>query len=91
MEYINGIPVIKAFGKSGASYERFAIAAKDEVSCFVEWMRRCNIPFSIAMILAPFTVITVILFGGLLVMNGSFAATDCHCPFYAKKCTDCSS
>lgn len=76
VEYINGIQVIKAFGKSGASYERFAVAAKEGASCFVEWMRRCNIPFSLAMILAPFTMITVLPFGGLFVMNGSLAATD---------------
>lgn len=76
VEYINGIQVIKAFGKSGTSYERFAVAAKEGASCYVEWMRRCNIPFSLAMILAPYTMITVLPFGGLFVMNGSLAAVD---------------
>lgn len=76
VEYINGIQVIKAFGKAGASYERFAVAAKEGASCYVEWMRRNNIPFSLAMILAPYTMITVLPFGGLFVMNGSLAAVD---------------
>lgn len=76
VEYINGIQVIKAFGKSGASYERFAVAAKEGASCYVEWMRRNNIPFSLAMILAPYTMITVLPIGGLFVMNGSLAAVD---------------
>ena len=76
MEYINGIEVIKVFGKAKSSYERFVIAAKEGASCFIEWMRRCNIPFSVAMILAPCTMVTVLPLGGLFVMNGSLAATD---------------
>lgn len=76
VEYINGIEVIKAFGKTKSSYERFVIAAKEGASCFIEWMRSCNIPFSIAMILAPCTMVTVLPLGGLFVMNGSLAATD---------------
>ena len=76
VEYINGIQVIKAFGKAGASYERFVVAAKEGSQCYVDWMRRNNIPFSLAMVLAPCTMITVLPFGGLFVMNGSLAAVD---------------
>ena len=43
VEYINGIEVIKAFGKAESSYEKFVISAKEGAACFVEWMRRCNI------------------------------------------------
>lgn len=57
VEYINGIEVIKAFGKAKSSYDRFVVAAKEGASCFVEWMRSCNIPFSVAMILAPCTMV----------------------------------
>ena len=46
VEYINGIEVIKAFGKAKSSYERFVTAAKEGASCYVEWMRKCDIPFS---------------------------------------------
>ena len=76
VEYINGIEVIKAFGKAKSSYERFVIAAKEGASCFIEWMRSCNIPFSVAMILAPCTMVTVLPLGGLFVRNGSLVATD---------------
>ena len=76
VEYINGIEVIKAFGKAKSSYERFVIAAKEGANCFIEWMRSCNIPFSVAMILAPCTMVTVLPLGGLFVRNGSLAATD---------------
>lgn len=76
VEYINGIEVIKAFGKAKTSYERFVIAAKEGASCFVEWMRSCNIPFSLGMILAPYTLVTVLPFGGMFVRNGSLSAAD---------------
>ena len=76
VEYINGIEVIKAFGKAKSSYERFVVAAKEGASCFIEWMRSCNIPFSVAMILAPCTMVTVLPLGGLFVRNGTLAATD---------------
>lgn len=76
VEYINGIEVIKAFGKAKTSYERFVIAAKEGASCFVEWMRSCNIPFSLGMILAPYTMVTVLPFGGMFVRNGSLSAAD---------------
>ena len=76
VEYINGIEVIKAFGKAKTSYERFVIAAKEGASCFVEWMRSCNIPFSLGLILAPYTLVTVLPFGGMFVRNGSLSAAD---------------
>ena len=41
VEYIGGIEVIKAFGKSKTSYEKFVRAAKEGADCFIEWMRRC--------------------------------------------------
>lgn len=76
VEYINGIEVIKAFGKAKSSYDRFVVAAKGGASCFVEWMRSCNIPFSVAMILAPCTMVSVLPIGGLFVMKGSLGGMD---------------
>lgn len=76
VEYINGIEVIKAFGKAKSSYERFVTAAREGASCYVDWMRKCDIPFSLAMVLTPCTALTVLPFGGLFVMNGSLSPTD---------------
>ena len=76
VEYINGIEVIKAFGKAKSSYERFVKAAKEGASCYVEWMRKCDIPFSLAMTLTPCTALTVLPFGGYFVMRGSLAPED---------------
>lgn len=76
VEYINGIEVIKAFGKAKNSYEKFRIAAKEGADCYIEWMRRCDIPFSIAMVLTPCTVLAVLPIGGIFVMNGTLEAAD---------------
>lgn len=35
VEYINGIEVIKAFGKTGSSYEKFVIAAREGADVFI--------------------------------------------------------
>lgn len=73
VEYINGIEVIKAFGKAQNSYEKFKIAAKEGADCYIEWMRRCNVFFSIAMVLAPCTTISVLPIGAYFMMNGSLS------------------
>lgn len=76
VEYINGIEVIKAFGKARNSYEKFVVAAKEGADCFIEWMRRCNVFFSLAMVLTPCTALTVIPIGGYMVMKGSLSQPD---------------
>ena len=76
VEYINGIEVIKAFGKSKSSYEKFVIAAKEGSDCYVEWMRDCIWPFSIAFVIAPSTLLAVLPVGGFLFLNGSLSAVD---------------
>ena len=59
-----------------SSYERFVVAAKEGSECYVEWMRKCNVFFSIAMVLAPATMLSVLPIGGLLFMKGSLIAED---------------
>lgn len=76
VEYINGIEVIKAFGKAQNSYEKFKVAAREGADCYIEWMRRCNVFFSIAMVLFPCTAISVVPIGGLFMKNGSLTLAD---------------
>ena len=76
VEYIKGIEVIKAFGKSKSSYDRFVTAAKEGSNCYVEWMRDCIWPFTIAFVIAPSTLLSVLPIGGYLFFKGSLAATD---------------
>lgn len=76
VEYIGGIEVIKAFGKAQNSYEKFRIAAKEGADCYIEWMRRCNVFFSIAMVLFPCTAVSVVPIGGIFLKNGSLSVSD---------------
>ena len=70
VEYINGIEVIKAFGKTGSSYEKFVIAAREGADVFIDWMRRCIWPQSGTMSFLPATFLGVLPVGLLLVKNG---------------------
>ncbi|MCR5032174.1 MAG: ABC transporter ATP-binding protein/permease [Lachnospiraceae bacterium] len=76
VEYINGIEVIKAFGKTRTSYEKFRVAAKEGADCFIEWMRRCNIWQNLALTLLPAQLLTLLPFAGLFYMQGKIDGTD---------------
>jgi len=76
VEYIGGIEVIKAFGKAESSYRRFADAAKENANSFIEWMKSCIIPFSLGMVIAPATLLSVLPIGAIFTMNGSLSLTD---------------
>ncbi len=71
VEYINGIDVIKAFGKTGSSYEKFAVAAREGADVFIDWMRRCIWPHAGTMSFLPATFLGVLPVGLLLVQSGS--------------------
>ncbi len=76
VEYINGIEVIKAFGKSKSSYEKFVTAAREGSDCYVEWMRECIWPFTIAFVIAPSTLLAVLPIGGFFFLNGTLSAVN---------------
>ena len=73
VEYINGIEVIKAFGKTGSSYEKFVIAAKEGADCFIDWMRKCIWWQAGTMTFLPATLLGVLPVGMVLVKNGSLS------------------
>lgn len=75
-EYINGIEVIKAFGKAQSSYEKFAAAAKESAASFVDWMRKCNVYMTFAMCIMPATMLSVLPIGGIMAMHGTVSAAD---------------
>ncbi len=76
VEYINGIEVIKAFGKTGSSYEKFVNAAREGADCFIRWMRKCIWWQSGTMCFTPATFLGVLPVGLLLVKNGSLPADE---------------
>ena len=76
VEYINGIEVIKAFGKTKSSYEKFKTAAKEGADCFIEWMRRCNLWQNLAMTFLPAQLLTLLPFTGWYYLTGRVDGTD---------------
>ena len=76
MEYINGIEVIKVFGKSESSYAKFAAAAKECAASFVDWMRKCSVYMTFAMSIMPATMAAVLPIGGIMAIHGTITAAD---------------
>ena len=75
VEYINGIEVIKAFGKSKSSYERFVVAAQEGSACYVEWMRDCIWPHAIATVVTPTLLFSLLPIGGFMFLHGTISAS----------------
>ena len=76
VEYINGIEVIKAFGKAKTSYDKFVVAAKEGSDCFVDWMRECVLLQNLALTIMPATLIALLPFGVSFFIGGTVTATD---------------
>lgn len=76
VEYIDGIEVIKAFGKTESSYDKFTKAAKAYADSFISWMKKCSIYHALMMVITPYTLLTVLPFGAHFVGNGTLAVSD---------------
>ncbi|MCR4562685.1 MAG: ABC transporter ATP-binding protein/permease [Bacilli bacterium] len=76
IDYINGIEVIKVFGKEDDSYERFKQAAHDGAYCYIDWMRRCIIPQTGGFVIAPYTLLGILPVGALLYMNNQLSLSN---------------
>ena len=76
VEYIDGIEVIKAFGNTESSYDKFTKAAKTYANSFISWMRKCSIYHALMMVITPYTLLTVLPFGAHFVGNGTFGVSD---------------
>ena len=74
VEYINGIEVIKAFGQSGTSYEKFVKAAKEGADCFIEWMQGSLFGQTAGMTIFPATLLGILPVGCYLFMDQSLSA-----------------
>lgn len=76
VEYIGGIQVIKVFGKTKSSYDRFSHDAYEAAHSFIDWMRASIIPFTFAMVIMPATMVSVLPIGGLLVKSRGLDPQD---------------
>lgn len=70
VEYVNGIEVIKAFGRSASSYEKFSDAVFAYAHSYIDWMAHCQIWQDAGLSIAPASLVTVLPVGCGLVMLG---------------------
>ena len=57
VEYIEGIEVIKAFGRTGASYDKYAKSITDYRTFVVKWLSSTWVTFKLAFALFPSTLL----------------------------------
>lgn len=76
VEYIEGIEVIKAFGKAGASYEKYAGAITDYRTFVVKWMCSTMVTMKLAFALLPSTLLGILPVSLLLASNGTITAAQ---------------
>lgn len=74
VEYICGIEVIKMFGRSASSYEKFAEAVKANANYGLDWMRECQVYFAMAIGIWPAVLIGVLPLGCIFYRNGTLTA-----------------
>ena len=71
VEYVNGIEVIKAFGQSASSYEKFSQAVDRYSRSFIDWMSHVQVFQDLGLSIWPATLVTVLPVGCLFVMQGT--------------------
>ncbi len=76
VEYVEGIEVIKAFGRSGASYEKFARSIQQYKTFVIKWMSSTWITFKLAFALFPSTLLGTLPVSLFLASNGTITAAQ---------------
>lgn len=76
VEYIEGIEVIKAFGRTGVSYEKFSGAITDYKTFVVKWMQSTWVTMKLAFALFPSTMVGVLPMSLYLWTKGSVTAAE---------------
>jgi len=76
VEYVEGIEVIKAFGKAGVSYEKFAGSISDYRKFVIEWMESTWVSMKLAFAFLPATLLGVVPVSLLLVEKGDITISE---------------
>ena len=76
VEYIEGIEVIKAFGRAGVSYEKYAAAITDFRTFVVKWLTSTFVTMKLSFALFPSTLIGTLPVALALVGSGKIAAPE---------------
>ena len=74
IEYINGIEVIKAFGRAGVSYEKYAGAIHNFCTFVVKWLSSTFVTMKLSFALFPSTLIGTLPVALALANNGTISA-----------------
>lgn len=76
VEYIEGIEVIKAFGRAGVSYEKYANAITSYRKFVVEWLSSTWVTMKLAFALFPSTLLGTLPVSLLLASGGAITASE---------------
>ena len=76
VEYIEGIEVIKAFGRVGTSYEKYAKAILDYKKFVVKWLSSTWITMKMTFALFPSTLLGTLPVGLYLTMHGQLTISQ---------------
>ena len=76
VEYIESIEVIKAFGRAGTSYEKYAKAILDYKKFVVKWLSSTWITMKMTFALFPSTLLGTLPVGLYLTMHGQLTILD---------------
>ncbi len=76
VEYIEGIEVIKAFGRAGVSYEKYAGAINDFRTFVVKWLTSTFATMKLSFALFPLTLIGTLPAALALANNGTLTAAQ---------------
>ncbi len=70
VEYVNGIQVIKAFGRTGSSYSKYSGSVNFFHDSTLAWWRQCWVWMAIVKAILPSTLLGTLPIGAYLYMNG---------------------
>lgn len=76
VEYVEGIEVIKAFGRAGVSYEKFAGSICDYRDFVIDWLKSTWVTMKMAFAFMPATLLGVVPVSILLVNKGSMTVSE---------------
>ena len=76
VEYIEGIEVIKAFGRTGMSFEKYAGAIQDYKTFVIKWFSSTWVTMKLAFALFPVTLLGTLPVSLCLASNGTITAAQ---------------
>jgi len=76
VEYIEGIEVIKAFGRAGVSYEKYAGAITQYKKFVIKWLRSTWVTMKLAFALFPSTMVGILPVALVLCNGGTITSAE---------------